>query len=137
MIGVDLVEIERFTSIKTELFCQKVFTPAERSYLESKRYAPATLAGMFAAKEAVLKALGFGIGQGIALQDVEILHTPQGAPQARLHRKAAELVKARGELFVSITHTGALALAVAYCCPSVPCGRERAQEDGENRAKSK
>ena len=114
MIGVDVVEVARFGKETLPQFCLKVFTEAERAYLAERKYALTSVAGLFAAKEAVLKALGTGIGNGVALKDVEILHTELGQPVAVLHRQAEQIFAKLGKtLSVSISHTAALAIAVA------------------------
>jgi phosphopantetheine--protein transferase-like protein len=72
------------------------------------------LAGVFAAKEAVSKALGTGIGK-VHWQDIEIIHAQTGEPELRLHGVANEVAAARhlSEWAVSITHDGGIAMAVA------------------------
>ena len=118
MIGVDVAEVGRFGKDTLPQFCLRVFTDAEREYLSSRKYALTSVAGLFAAKEAVLKALGTGIGNGVALKDVEILHTEKGQPYAVLHRQAERIFSELGKrLSVSISHTSDLAVAVAKIDP--------------------
>ncbi len=78
-IGNDIVLIERFEN-KEPHFYEKIFTKSEIEYIEKKQYRSNTVAGLYAAKEALLKALGTGIGRGFWLTDVEILHDEQNAP---------------------------------------------------------
>ena len=109
--GLDMVEIKRFTTIKPAIktrFVARVLTGSEQ--LES--HSDQSLAGRFAAKEAVAKALGCGIGK-ISWQEIEILTDSDGAPILRLYGQAAEIAAKLGINIwsVSITHTGGLAAA--------------------------
>lgn len=112
MIGIDMVKVADVAK-KSDAFFRGAFTESEREYIESKRNGAETAAGIFAAKEAVLKALGCGLSGGI--RNVEILHGESGAPFARLAGKAEELLAGR-KLFVSISHTDGTAVAAAYIC---------------------
>ncbi|HNY32421.1 MAG TPA: holo-ACP synthase [Fibrobacteria bacterium] len=113
-LGIDSVLIERIRAVSTRLF-ERICTPAERQYCESfgegrfERYA-----GRFAAKEAISKALGTGISQGINWTDLEILPSPSGAPVAVLHGPALERSRLLGAttVLVSITHDKSTAAAV-------------------------
>lgn len=112
--GIDLVEIERFRQLKPEIlkrFFERVYTPAEREHIGASFE---RAAGLFAAKEAVVKALGCGIGP-VGWQEVEIRHQGEGNPVASLHGRAAALAKEKGILDVSlsISHTREHATAVA------------------------
>ena len=112
-IGVDIVEIARVRkAMENPRFSLRVFTEDERSALAHRP--PASAAGLWAAKEAVTKALGTGF-HGFALQDVEIVHEESGAPQALLHRGAqARLVHLGAtRVHVSISHSGDNAIAFA------------------------
>jgi holo-[acyl-carrier protein] synthase len=112
-IGTDIIKIARFTRM-TPHFMARVFTAGERAYLLGKT--PASAAGLFAAKEAVAKALGTGF-RGFWPCDIEILHDAQGKPHVKLHNKAAKIAKrlARGRyrVWVSISHTDTDAMAFA------------------------
>lgn len=114
-LGIDAVEVERFRSVlaRTPGVARRLFTEAERAY--GSRFAdPAPrLAARFAAKEAVMKALGVGLG-AFSFQDVEVVRLPSGAPTLRLSGAAAALAESRGvqSLRVSITHTDRTAEAV-------------------------
>ena len=114
--GVDLVEIHRFEKIDKgilERFLRRVFTPLE---LEQTGRSHVSLAGRFAAKEAVVKALGSGIGV-VHWKDVEILTDQDGAPTLKLsgeaRRKAEVLHLLTWSLSISHTHTHAISMAVA------------------------
>ena len=112
--GIDLIEVERFRAQKPEIrqrFIERVYTEKEQEYCgENEQH----LAGRFAAKEAVAKALGCGIGE-VSWQDIEILNDDLGAPILRLHGKAAERAEALNLTIwsVSITHLKEYAAAVA------------------------
>ena len=85
--GVDLIEIERIRDTIArhgERFLQRIYTPQELAQVGKNT---ASLAARFAAKEAVAKALGTGIGL-VRWQEIEILHGPQREPELRLHGAA-------------------------------------------------
>ncbi len=107
MIGIDMVEISRMVSV-SEHFDERVFTAAELCYCAAKHDAAQSKAGIYAAKEAVAKALKSGIS--FALTDIEITHEQGGAPKVILHGKAAELAGGR-RAHVSISHDGGMAIA--------------------------
>jgi len=107
MIGIDLVKVERIAKvIENKKFLDKTFSKTEIEYARAKgeiNFAQ-TLAGMFAAKEAVLKALGTGIVD-LNLANVEILHSDLGQPYCKL--EDGRVVN------VSISHDGGMAVAAA------------------------
>jgi holo-[acyl-carrier protein] synthase len=112
--GIDLVEIERFRQLKPEIlkrFLERVYTPAEREHIGASFE---RAAGLFAAKEALVKALGCGIGP-VGWQEVEIRHQGEGNPVASLHGRAAALARELGilDISLSISHTREHATAVA------------------------
>lgn len=92
-----------------------IFTPLELRYCLGKRRSFEHLAARFAAKEAVLKALGSGLGQRMRWTDVEIVSGGLGRPRARLSGEVEALARRRGlvDLDVSISHTAELAMAQA------------------------
>lgn len=82
--GVDIIKIDRVRStMDRKSFLEKIFTPYEREYIRSKGNAAQTAAGLFCAKEAVLKSLGKGIGS-IDWHDIEITHEKSGAPRVHV-----------------------------------------------------
>ncbi len=96
--------------LEKQHFLDRVLTTDEQAYLREKGGRGAeVLAGLWAAKEAVLKALGTGLS--LPMTDVEICHTADGAPFCRLSGKAAELAGA-ASISVSITHDAGIAAAV-------------------------
>lgn len=110
--GVDLVEIRRIESVLARhgtRFLERVFTQAERDHCAGRAEA---LAARWAAKEAVAKALGTGVGD-VRWREIEIWCDDRGKPHVRLHGAAAQLAQALGiaELAVSLAHEGGLALA--------------------------
>lgn len=112
--GIDLVEISRLEALNPairERFLARVFTPAELAAAQGRWD---TLAGRFAAKEAVVKALGCGIGV-VAWKDIEILRTKSGEPLLVLHGAAQRLATELGltTWSISISHTRASAVATA------------------------
>lgn len=112
--GVDLLEVERLNQLNTGVkprFLARVFTPRE---LEICGDSEISLGGRFAAKEAVSKALGSGIGP-VSWQEIEILQGEAGEPQLLLHGKALELSNLLGiqSWSISISHTKTLAIAFA------------------------
>lgn len=107
-IGIDIVEVERMTkALEKKGFRQRVFTAGEREYCDSRgRQRFQSYAARFAAKEAVLKALGTGLRQG-TLQEVEVVSDALGKPGIVLHGGFACRATAAGvkEIHLSLTHT--------------------------------
>ncbi len=114
-VGIDLVGVERIDKMIRRGFVARYYTPEEQQYIEGKGAAAAqSAAGMFAAKEAMLKALGTGIA-GIGLLEVAVRHDDLGAPAAALGEKAAARLREIGaaRMLLSITHAEGMAVAVA------------------------
>ena len=117
--GVDLVENARIAALVDAhgaAFLERVFTPAERAYAEAgKRRRIERYAARFAAKEAVLKALGTGWRDGIAWRDVEILKMPSGEPRILLGGRCAQVAEELGvaDWRASLSHTDLYAMASA------------------------
>jgi holo-[acyl-carrier protein] synthase len=101
-IGNDIVEAARFTDISPRLM-SRLFSPAEQEYIAAHGHKARTMAGLFAAKEAVVKALGTGFS-GIWPCEVEILHNDAGRPICTYGGHPWH---------ISISHTAGLATAVA------------------------
>jgi holo-[acyl-carrier protein] synthase len=111
--GIDLLEISRLQAAierQGERFLARVFTPLEREICTGNL---SSLAARFAAKEAVAKALGTGLGS-VAWTDIEILRADSGAPLLRLHNRASSLAEQLGlrEWSVSLSHTHDYAIAM-------------------------
>ncbi|MEY2398259.1 MAG: holo-[acyl-carrier protein] synthase [Actinomycetota bacterium] len=109
-LGVDAVDVARFDALlqRQPRMRERLFTDRERSVLATPR-----LAARFAAKEAVMKALGVGLG-GFGWHDVETQRTESGAPELVLRGQAALLAGEKGitRWMVSLTHTDTTAIAV-------------------------
>ncbi|MBC3841464.1 holo-[acyl-carrier-protein] synthase [Streptacidiphilus sp. 4-A2] len=118
LIGTDLVAVARVAELLTgqpEL-AERIFTARELAYCASRgRRRAEHLAARFAAKEAVLKALGTGAAAGVEWTDVEVVNGIGGRPDLRLHGRAAALARRRGvrQAEISLTHTAGLAAANA------------------------
>lgn len=115
--GTDLVSIARMEqAIAQPRFLEKVFTEGEVAYCASKHKAAQHYAARFAAKEAVSKALGTGIAQGVSLTSIEVVHDENGKPSVCLTKGAKERFEQMGgiqiELSLSHTETDALAFVV-------------------------
>ena len=114
--GVDLAEVGRIRrSIERygERFLARVFTPAERAFVERKRNRFERYAARFAAKEAAMKAIGTGWQHGVAWRDIEVANLPSGKPTLRFSGKAAEFAERLGvkSVALSLSHTEELAIA--------------------------
>jgi holo-[acyl-carrier protein] synthase len=113
-VGVDLIEIDRIrrTLARYPAFRERCFTPAEREYCDSRPNPAESYAGRFAAKEAVGKALGFGVARAWAWRDIEVVGRPK--PAVTLHGRLAEWARRveAGAIDVSMTHSRELAAAV-------------------------
>ena len=115
-IGTDLVELDRFrlALARTPRLAERLFSEAERAYADRRRDPTERLAARFAAKEAVMKAMGVGLWK-FPLKDIEVVKAPSGAPSVRLHGKAARMAEERGvtEWRLTLTHTERVAQAIA------------------------
>ena len=117
-IGLDLVEIDRFRTVlaRTPRIVQRVFRPDERAYCELRHDPTERYAVRFAAKEAVMKAMGCGLGD-VAMVDIEVVRADSGAPSVLLHggalARAEELGVSRWLLTLTHTSRDAQAIAVA------------------------
>lgn len=110
-LGLDLCEIDRMRARLDDRFLERYFTRQEADYIRSRGATAAqSMAGIWAAKEAVMKALGTGIA--FPLKEVEVCHTEKGQPTIALHGRAAEWAEG-GSFLLSITHDGGMAAAVA------------------------
>jgi holo-[acyl-carrier protein] synthase len=113
-IGVDAVDVVRFRRVLARRpgLARRLFTEAERSYAAAGKDPGSRLAVRFAAKEAVLKALGVGLG-ATDFRDVEVVRADNGAPHLALGGRAAALAARRGVRVwhLSLTHTDLVAVA--------------------------
>lgn len=113
-VGCDIAEVSRMKSaLNLERFASRIFTTLEREYCEARgRQKNASYAARFAAKEAVLKALGTGL-RGGRLTDIEVYNDCMGKPCLRLSGYFAALAEERGvtRVHLSMSHTKDLAMA--------------------------
>jgi holo-[acyl-carrier protein] synthase len=114
-LGVDIIRVSRIADALARFgdrFSRRVLTPAEAAYVRNR---PETLAGRWAAKEAVSKVLGLGV-RGIGWRDIEIERLPTGQPSVRLHGRAARRAEqlGMGRIAISISHESEFAVAAAY-----------------------
>ncbi|MHB8754369.1 MAG: holo-ACP synthase [Candidatus Acidiferrales bacterium] len=115
-LGVDIAEIDRLEKAVARhgnAFLERVFTPAEIAYCERHRTKFERYAARFAAKEAMMKALGTGWRKGVRWRDIEIKNEPSGKPALHLAGEAAAQASRLGakRFLLSMTHTGNLAYA--------------------------
>lgn len=115
-IGTDLARIARFRKFldPDSRLLERLFSAEERNYALAKRDPAPHLAARFAAKEALLKALGTGLRDGLAWQQIRVVHDELGCPFLELSGRAAELVQARGagRTHLSYSHDGDYAVAI-------------------------
>jgi holo-[acyl-carrier protein] synthase len=114
--GIDIVECLRIAQMiekHGELFITRVYTDAEIEYCSARKMATQHYAGRWAAKEAVLKALGTGWRRGIGWRDIEIRNDRRGAPTVQLRGGARDVMDQAGirRLHVSISHCRSFAVA--------------------------
>ena len=114
-LGIDIIKVQRIRDTLARFgarFSGRVLTPAEQRYVRDR---PETMAGRWAAKEAVSKVLGLGV-RGIGWREIEIERLPTGQPAVRLHGRAATRAGQLGmeRIAVSISHEADYAVAVAF-----------------------
>jgi len=117
-LGTDIVECVRIRKMiqdHGELFLQRVYTDREIRYCQSRRQAAEHFAGRWAAKEAVLKALGTGWRRGISWRDIEVRNDPSGQPKIAVRGEAKEIAKRKrlGDILITISHCRQFATAYA------------------------
>jgi len=116
--GIDLVDcprIEQMMQRHAERFLNRIFTVSEQAYARKNKNTVETLAGRFAAKEAILKLMGTGWRGKIAWTDMEITNNPSGQPEVTLSGEVKEIAERLGigHISMSITHTANFAIASA------------------------
>ena len=114
-LGIDIVKVARIAASLARFgdrFTRRVLTPLEQRHVRGRAE---TMAGRWAAKEAVSKVLGLGV-RGIGWRDIEIQRLPTGQPSVRLHGRAAARAEqlGMGRIAVSISHESDYAVAVAF-----------------------
>ena len=116
-IGTDIVEIQRIASAlerQGDKFVQRILTESEMAEYQARGNSVAFLAKRFAAKEAIAKALGTGIGRGISFQHMVVSNNAEGAPQVELQANAAERLKQLGGTNVLLSLSDEKNYALAY-----------------------
>jgi holo-[acyl-carrier protein] synthase len=114
-LGIDIINVARIRETLARFgprFSERVLTPAERRYVRDR---PETLAGRWAAKEAVSKVLGLGV-RGIGWKEIEVERLPTGQPAVLLHGRAARRAEQLGmqRIALSISHESDYAVAIAF-----------------------
>ncbi len=117
-IGMDVVETKRISDSLERFgdrFLHRIFLEGEIVYSQSMKFPHLHLAARFAAKEAISKAFGTGIGHSMGWRDLEIEREPSGAPKVRLHGRAEAFAKEKGvkEVHISLSHTAEYGAASA------------------------
>ncbi len=114
-VGIDSVKVARFENMSNiEAFMKKYFCQTEIDYINSKFDKFQTVAGLFAAKEAFLKALGIGIGEKVRLNAIQVAHEKSGRPLIVFTdaiKKALKQQKLK-DIDISITHTKDIATSI-------------------------
>lgn len=114
-IGTDICDIARIEKVYGRFqkrFIHKILTATEKENLPHTNPAP-WLAKRFAAKEAIVKAMGTGFRGGVSFQDIEVLNNKKGAPKVHLSAHAQKFVPSKSHVFVSLSDEKGYALAFA------------------------
>ncbi|MEQ8800470.1 holo-ACP synthase [Haliea sp.] len=116
-LGTDILEVVRVEAVVARLgdkFVRRILTLAEQGEYAASQQPVRLLAKRFAAKEAIAKALGTGIGRGVSWQDIEVRHDVHGAPLVHLSGGAAEVLKRRGGTAMLLSLADEQAYVVAF-----------------------
>ncbi len=116
-IGTDILAISRVDDVQQRLgdkFVRRILTPSEQQEYRAAALPNRLLAKRFAAKEAIAKALGTGIGRGVSWQDIHIEHDEHGAPVARLSGGALRVASERGGTRVALSLSDEAEYVVAF-----------------------
>lgn len=120
-IGTDIISVERMRRVleRTPNFRDRVFAAEEIAYCQSKADPAQSYAACFAAKEAVMKALGTGWNEDVHWQGIVLLHDPAGKPVAQLRDSTLQAFQAQGctAVHISLSHERdhAIAFAILEC----------------------
>lgn len=117
-IGIDVIEVERIEDAMEEFgdrFLERIFTDGERAYCSRQKRPAIHFAARWAAKEAVSKAFGTGIGELLGWQDMEVCRRQSGEPELVLHGKGKDFAEEKGvsQVKISLTHAKSYAAANA------------------------
>ena len=116
-VGTDILKIDRIDDVVSRLgdkFVQRILTRVERDEYRASKQPNRLLAKRFAAKEAIAKALGTGIGRGVSWQDIQIEHDANGAPLVRLSGGASRVALERGGQRVELSLADEIDYVVAF-----------------------
>jgi holo-[acyl-carrier protein] synthase len=116
-VGTDILKVQRIDDVVGRLgdrFVQRILTPVEQDEYAASPQANRLLAKRFAAKEAVAKALGTGIGRGVSWQDIAIGHDDHGAPRVTLSGGALDVATARGGCRIELSLADEAEYVVAF-----------------------
>ena len=116
-VGTDILQINRIEEVLNRLgdrFVQRILTQQEQAEYYASKQASRLLAKRFAAKEAVAKSLGTGIGRGVSWQDIQIEHDTNGAPVVRLSGGAKRVALERGGERVELSLADEMDYVVAF-----------------------
>lgn len=121
-LGTDIVDVDRIAKMIADHgdhFLERTFTAAEIAHCQQRREFAQHYAGRWAAKEAVMKALGTGFTKDVGWTDIEIQVKPSGQPFVTLHGSARNYSDSLGigKILVTISHTKAMATATAIALP--------------------
>jgi holo-[acyl-carrier protein] synthase len=116
-LGFDIVEVDRIRNVlhhRRDRFLKRVFADYEVIYAMRKRKPEMHLAAGFAAKEAFLKAIGIGMGRGVSMNEVAVVHETSGKPSLELSGEAKDMVQRLkiGRIHLSLSHTAMYATAI-------------------------
>lgn len=115
-VGIDILDVVRMEKfIQNEQFLGQYFTPYEAMYVSKTMRKTLSLAGIYCAKEAFLKALGIGIFNGIALNEIEVKHDSNGKPYIKITSASAQIMLASfdvKDIQISISHSDEVCTAI-------------------------
>ncbi len=123
-VGIDVVEVRRIARLleRHANARRRLFSDDEIAYCDGRRQAPQHFAVRWAAKEAVFKALGCGLRDGVGWRDVEVVLDPGGRPSVRLRGKTNAMAERQGmqSIEISLSHSGDIAIAQAVAVLAEP-----------------
>lgn len=136
-IGTNIIECPRIGKMieqHGELFLRRVYTEREIRFCQARKHAIEHFAGRWAAKEAILKAIGIGWSRGLAWTDLEVRNMGEGPPQVLVCGRAKEFAsqKGIGDILISISHcrTYATAYAIALALsPPTPMPMKQSSQE--------
>ncbi len=136
-VGVDIVDVKRMekTLKRTPAFAKRIFTDSERQYCELKARPAEHYAARFAAREAVLKALGTGFSKGVGLRDVSVVRSESGKPQVALQGKLKEIAEEQGIIEIALSLSTTRDVAIANAVAVTEEARPQIEEEPEDAAK--